>query len=408
MRKALVAAGGVVLVATVVLGVAARRESFGKPTLALRVVDLPTPAPAGSRLPNALTGFGGEQLALSWVETGPTKDSTLRFAILRDGKWSASKAVLTSVKFNPHPSVLPAVAVLGDGSLVAEWTQLLNSDPNHFSEDVYAAASKDLGLTWTAPVRVNRDNTQSEHSLVSIVAGEKQADLIWLDGRESEKTGEYAFLHASMDDLGKVSPETILDARVCSCCPTAITTTPNGLAVAYRDRTQDEIRDISVVHSVDGRWLKPTALHRDGWHINGCPNNGPALASGKGRIAAGWYTAANDQPHVKVAFSKDRNGDFGTPVVVDEGSPAGRAAIAMMTSGDAIVTWVERRPDSTRLLARRVNVTGRAGPAIEVAPGSARDLGFPRIAVAGNVALVTWTASGETQRIHTARLEAAE
>jgi len=65
-------------------------------------------------------------------------------------------------------------------------------------------------------------------------------------------------------------------------------------------------------------------------------------------------TSANDQPHVKVAFSRGGRGNFGSPVVVDEGSPAGRAAVAMISSGDAVVTWVERKSEAARLLARRV------------------------------------------------------
>jgi hypothetical protein len=309
------------------------------------------------------------------------------------------------MKFNPHPSVLPAVAVLGDGSLVAEWTQLMNSDPNHFGEDVYTAASRDLGSTWTIPVRVNRDQTESEHSLVSIAAGQQRADLIWLDGRESEKNGEYALMHAGVDGSGKVSGETILDSRVCSCCPTAITSTKQGLVAAYRDRTQDEIRDISVMRFVDGSWLRPIVLNQDGWRINGCPNNGPALDSRQSAVAAAWYAAAGGRSHVKVAFSTNAGASFGAPVAVDEGAPAGRVAIALTDSGDAIVTWIERGSRTAKLLARRISIAGTVSPVVEIASGDVRDVGFPRIAVAGKEALVTWTFSGEATRVNVAVLE---
>lgn len=113
---------------------------------------------------------------------------------------------MTSTRFNPHPSVLPAVAVPGNGSLVAEWTQLMDSDPKHFSEDVHGAASRDLGSTWTTPVRVNRDNTESDQSLVSIAAGEKESDIIWLDGRNAAQNGEFELVHTSVDGFGSLAP----------------------------------------------------------------------------------------------------------------------------------------------------------------------------------------------------------
>jgi hypothetical protein len=273
MRKELLGGAGLVLGTILILGLAAlRRESPAKSGLAHPVLSMSTPAPPGSRLPNVVQEFGGDQLALSWVEAAPgNSQSMLRFAVLRAGVWSLAKLVVMSTKFNPHPSVLPEVAILGDGSVVADWTQLMNADPKNFSEDVYAAASRDGGATWTVPVRVNRDNTASEHSLVSTAAGEKRANLIWLDGRDSARSGEYALVHASVDGLGKVGPETILDSRVCTCCPTAITRTSSGMAVAYRDRTQDEIRDISVMRFEHESWQAPAVVHQDGWRINAAP-----------------------------------------------------------------------------------------------------------------------------------------
>ena len=95
----------------------------------------------------------------------------------------------------------------------------MNSNPDHFREHVYAAASRDLGSTWTEPGQVNHDGTESEHSLVSISAGERCGYLVWLDGRDSGKSGDYALMHASVDGSGKVSAETTLESLVCSCCP---------------------------------------------------------------------------------------------------------------------------------------------------------------------------------------------
>ena len=37
--------------------------------------------------------------------------------------------------------------------------------------------------------------------------------------------------------------------------------------IAYRDRSADEVRDISIVRRVGGRWTKPAPVHDDGWKI---------------------------------------------------------------------------------------------------------------------------------------------
>ena len=49
-----------------------------------------------------------------------------------------------------------------------------------------------------------------------------------------------------------------------------------GPVAVYRDRSPEEIRDISVVRLVDGVWTEPAPVHADNWMIEGCPVNGPA------------------------------------------------------------------------------------------------------------------------------------
>ena len=44
--------------------------------------------------------------------------------------------------------------------------------------------------------------------------------------------------------------------------------------VAYRDRSQTEMRNIGILHVQGGT---PRVLNEDGWRINGCPVNGPRL-----------------------------------------------------------------------------------------------------------------------------------
>jgi hypothetical protein len=200
--------------------------------------------------------------------------------------------------------------------------------------------------------------------------------------------------------------EDALDVRTCDCCQIAATVTPSGPVVAYRDRTEDEIRDIAVVRQVDGKWTSPSVVHDDGWHIEACPVNGPALASRGDTVAIAWFTGAQDTARVRVAFSTDGGARFGAPVRIDGGTPAGRVGITLDANGDAIVSWLERvPPEDAAVRVRRVSRSGQLGAALTVSrTKAARASGFPRIVRLGNALVAAWTVPGDTARVMLGRV----
>jgi len=52
------------------------------------------------------------------------------------------------------------------------------------------------------------------------------------------------------ESLGK---EVLLDGRVCECCQTSAPPTSDSIAVVYRDRSEREVRDISIVRLKNGQ-----------------------------------------------------------------------------------------------------------------------------------------------------------
>ncbi len=56
---------------------------------------------------------------------------------------------------------------------------------------------------------------------------------------------------AIIDKQGNKSGEWELDNRVCDCCQTSTAITANGPIVVYRDRSDEEIRDISIVRLIN-------------------------------------------------------------------------------------------------------------------------------------------------------------
>jgi hypothetical protein len=249
-------------------------------------------------------------------------------------------------------------------------------------------------------MRPHRDGTLSEHGFVSLVPeGESSLAAVWLDGRQFQKDAKdnemsLFFTRLNVRTRG-LDPEVKLDARVCECCQTTMTRTRNGLFVAYRDRSPDEIRDISFLRSVSGKWSKPASLNEDGWHLTGCPVNGPqadsVLSDGRDFLAVAWFTAAGGDPRVQVKFSDDGGATFGDAIRVDDGNPVGRVDI-VAGDADALVAWVERGERATgELRMRRVTPSGVEASVVVGRTSSGRASGFPRIARLHDDVFVSWT-----------------
>jgi hypothetical protein len=180
--------------------------------------------------------------------------------------------------------------------------------------------------------------------------------------------------------------------------------TARGPVVVYRDRSANEIRDLVLSRREPSGWTPPHAIYDDGWHVNYCPVNGPAVAARDSRVVAAWFTAPNDSPLVKVAFSDDDGDTFAAPVRVDDGDPVGRVDVALLPDGSAAVTWLERvGAEGAEVRVRRVLPDGTRGEAAVIGGSSAaRASGFPRMGVAGDAIVFAWTQPGDAPRVQTA------
>jgi hypothetical protein len=271
--------------------------------------------------------------------------------------------------------------------------------------------STDGGATWSEAVLPHRDGTATQHGFVSYfpLPGDSLG-AVWLDGRRyderlAKSEREMMLMHTALAPDGSLGAEQPLDTRVCSCCQTAAAVTSRGPVVVYRDRSGDEMRDIAIVRRVDNRWTEPQTVHPDGWRIEGCPVNGPSIAADGERVAVAWFTASNDTPRVRLAFSEDAGASFSAPVQIDDGDPVGRVDVRLLDDGSAVVSWIERLEDGAEIRLRRVSADGRPGTAAVIAASSGeRASGFPRIARTGDALVFAWTEPGDPTTVRTARM----
>ncbi len=362
---------------------------------ALELGDVEFRGAPGSAEPNLFAARDG-RVILTWHEpNGETH--ALRASVRQAGQWTEPVTVADGRPFFVNWADFPSLAELDDGTWVVHWLEKVAS--SSYAYHAMASRSSDGGRLWTEPAPIHEDRSPTEHGFVSMVPRtDGSLAMVWLDGRN---TGPEVGDARAMQLRSKVwggegdAAERLIDERVCDCCQTALVETRSGLLAAYRDRSEEEIRDIAVSRLVDGQWSAPVHLGNDQWHLRGCPVNGPSLSAEGDTVAIAWFTGSGGEPKVFQSFSEDGGERFGEPVRVDQGAPAGRVDIEMVEGG-ALVVWLERVGENAEIRARFFSLDGAATEPYVVTPTSAaRQSGFPRVARSGDEMIFAWTEVGD-------------
>jgi len=366
-----------------------------------------SPAGANSMAPQFSVSRRG--VLLSWIERRD-KTASLKFAEWTAGRWTAPRTVASGDNWFINWADVPSVIRLSNGQVVGHWLEKNGGGSEAY--DVRLSYSKDDGATWSAPFSPHHDNTPTEHGFVSMFEFADELGLIWLDGRATSPMpgmahghGDMSLRYAAFDKSWKQVRDQPIDARVCDCCPTAVAVTANGPIAAFRDRSADETRDISVSRLDQDGWTVPKVAVADHWQIGACPVNGPALSATGRDVAIAWFTGKGNQNRAYAAFSKDSGRTFGTAIRLDETKTLGRVDIERLSDGSAVASWIESTATGAELRMRRIDAAGYRSNAVTItsmAPG--RTSGYPRMASDGASLVFAWTdvaADGST-RVKTA------
>ena len=372
---------------------------------------VPTPAAANSAQPQLQVQ--GDRVLLSWIERSGDR-ATLKFADRTQTGWSDPRTVASGDSWFVNWADVSSVVRLDDGSLAAHWLQKSASSTYAYAYDVRLAFSSDDGRTWSTPTSPHHDDTPTEHGFASLFQAPAGSGLglIWLDGRamNAGKPGQHEMSAGAMsvrsavfDRKGLQLSDTLVDDRVCECCPTAAAVTSDGPIVAFRNRTEDEIRDIYTSRLVDGRWSTAVPVHQDNWRIAACPVNGPALSASDRDVVIAWFTGTGDQGHVFAAFSTDAGKTFGAPIRVDDVGALGRVDVELLPDRSAVASWIEFSDQRSQFKVRRVERSGSRSDSINVAGiSSNRASGYPRLARRGHELIFAWTDTGGGSQVRTA------
>ncbi len=374
---------------------------------------LAVPAAAGSLGAHLAAGPGGE-LVLSWIE--PLGDGHRLVWSQLDGGWSPPSTVARGDDWFVNWADFPSVVPLADGLWAAHW--LVSQPAGGYAYDVYLGVSDDRGQSWSEPVIPHRDRTASEHGFVSLFAHGSGFGALWLDGRKTigETVPEDVAATGMTLRAASFTPtlarrdDTEVDGLVCDCCQTDAAVAASGPVAVYRDRSAGEVRDIAVARLLDGAWQEGRVVADDGWELDGCPVNGPAIDARGNEVAVAWFTASSGRPRVRVARSTDSGETFGQPVDVGTSDNYGRVQIVMLDDGSLAVSWLCRQAGNAAGLCLRRVAKGEqpGGPVRRLeATGSIPPLSVPQLARQGNTLVLAWTVRDDaTTRIASARIPA--
>ena len=358
--------------------------------------------------PSLVSGEGS--LSLSWISSNEGKKSTLNFSQFKEGKWVNTQTMATGSNWFVNWADFPAHAI-NENLILSSY--LKKSDSGTYTYDVILSLQKLSGEKVKEDFLLHTDGVKAEHGFVSIIPNHNQGFFItWLDGRntvDKDLDGYHkpmTIRFAEITNKGDIIDESELDSATCDCCQTSIAVTNKGPVVVYRDRSDKEVRDIYITRKINGIWGVPTPIHNDGWEINGCPVNGPKVASNSNNLAISWFTVSNEKPTVNLSFSKSNGASFGTPIKINDVDAIGRVDVAFLNPQEVLVSYIEGDDVGTYLRIKKVSIDGKVSAPITISKiDGGRNSGVPQLEILDNEAFVVWTVlKGKKNQLKTVKL----
>jgi hypothetical protein len=367
-------------------------------------------------------------VAAAWSASEPSGSSDVYAAVSRDG----GRTFSSPVRVNSTPGDArvngeqpPRVALIpragGVPTLTVVWTS-----KSQVGTTILFARSDDGGRSFTRSALIPAGEAPGNRGWQNITVDRDGAvRVLWLDHRELARTaspeGGSAHVHAGHDASATSKTDGVATARlsklyistigdeasprmllggVCYCCKTALTTSAdNTLYAAWRHVYPGNLRDIAFAISRNGgrSFLPPIRVSEDRWQLEGCPDDGPAMAvDPHGVIHVVWPTlvsdSAGEQPTIGIFYARSSDGGVFTARqrIASEGlAHHPQIAIAGRT---LVLAWDELANGSRRVVVGRRPLAASADAPFTrtVVSDSAPGI-YPALAPSTSGAVVAWS-----------------
>ena len=212
---------------------------------------------------------------LSYISSNPDKkESSLLFSMFDNlnYSWNKPNLIVESDKMFVNWADFPEITTDNLNGITAHYLEM--SSEKKYSYDIKIVNSTDQGFNWSNPLKLHSDNTKTEHGFVSTINTKNGFLSTYLDGRQNELSNHDKSIRPQMtlrgtsyNIDGNILEDLLIDDRVCDCCQTDLAITENGESiVVYRDRSEDEVRDIYYSYKKDNKWSKPINIFKSSRH----------------------------------------------------------------------------------------------------------------------------------------------
>jgi hypothetical protein len=320
----------------------------------------------------------------------------------------------------PRPAGGPAIVIVWTAK-GAEGTRLMS------------ARSNDGGQSFLTPSPVGGSDAPGNRGWQSI-ATTRDGDVvaIWLDHREVPSRGsstahaghQHGASQATQADgaaraqlsklfFGRLSTSDsarAITGGVCYCCKTALATGIDGsIYAAWRHVYPGNIRDIAFTMSSDGgrAFTPPVRVSEDRWELDGCPENGPAIAvDAARRIHLVWPTLVPgatpaSEPTLGLFYATSPDGrTFTSRQRIPTAGVPRHPQITIGSRGDVVVTWDEQTRSGRRVaLARGTTQPGGTVQFLRQTIGNGEPGVYPVAATARDGIILAWTSGRGAQTV---------
>ncbi|MEP6617758.1 MAG: sialidase family protein [bacterium] len=363
----------------------------------------------------------GRFVAVAW-SAATVSVTDIYSAVSRDGGVTFSSPVRVNsvpgearVNGELPPRVVLVPRKASGPDIVVVWTAKAGT-----ATRILSARSKDGGRTFGTSTPVPGSEGEGSRGWQSVAVGPAgQVDVLWLDHRDAMTAGA---MHHQDSATGAPKPPTpkadpteraglsklyfsTLDGSkatqitrsVCYCCKTSLAASGSNVFAVWRHVYPGSQRDIAFAVSRDaGRTFSdPVRVSDDHWAIDGCPENGPAIAVDvTGHAHVVWPTPPDGKDAAALAlfYSMSRDGRSFTPrTQIPSRGPAAHAQVVIGKDGLPLVAWDEVVAGTRRIAMARVKTDAKGKVSFIAVPTSdAPGRWYPVLATTGGGPVAAW------------------
>jgi hypothetical protein len=385
---------------------------------------VPTLAVAGRANAHVSLASHDRFIVATWAASLESGETDVFAAVSRDA--GASFAAPVRVNSTPGDARVngeqPPRAVLTRGTADPSITVIWTSKGAN-GTTLLTAVSSDGGRTFGRSRLMPGTDAPGNRGWQSLAAGAGGVvHAAWLDHRELAESESKRAPHQHAGHGASASPADLTDgvamaARsklyittlgsapmaitggVCYCCKTALVTGRSGeVFAAWRHVYDGNIRDIAFASSRDGgkTFTAPIRVSEDQWQLNGCPDDGPAMAiDASDRVHVVWPTIFTErgEPTLALYYSMSADGKrFSPRMRLPTEGVAHHPQAAVANDGSLVVVWDETI-DRSRRIVMALGSAGDGGAVrferLTVEQGESGV--YPAVVPVGAGALVAWT-----------------